>query len=207
MPLQNTDTIHATATPEEMLHPGSRALFRHWQTLRGEMSAPPRDRLDLRKIRNLVPFMFMIERRLGKTHVWRLAGTQICELWGTELTGKAALAQSEQSDRETIARLLDRVIDGHQPFVVRLLLNSVSGKNGAAELIGLPLRARNGAETHVFGVVMPFRHVRQRRHDQVASFELTAAHAIRVGPALGVRSRRAKIASQGFQIINGGRSG
>ena len=202
--MQNTDTIRVRATPEEMLHPGSRALFRYWQTLRGKMSAPPRDWLDLKKIRTLVPFMFIIERRLGKAYVWRLAGTQICDLWGTALTGKSALTHGERSDRETIARLLGCAIDAHHPFVLRFLLNSALGKNVAEELIGLPLRGRDVAGTHVFGVVMPFRQLRLPRHGQVTGFELTAAHTIRV--ELDVR-KLAKIASQGFRVINGGRRG
>ena len=86
--MQMTDTIKAAATPEEILHPGSRALFRYWEALRGEMSAPPRDWLDLRKIRSLVPFLFMIERKPGRDYVWRLAGTKVCRLWSMELTGK-----------------------------------------------------------------------------------------------------------------------
>ena len=205
--MQNTDTIHVRATPEEMLHPGSRTLFRYWETLRGEMSAPPRDWLDLKKIHNLVPFVFMIERKLGGTYVWRLAGTQVCELWGMELTGRPALMQGDRLQRETMARLLDRVVDAHQPFVVRFRLDSAKGASIAAEFVGLPLRARNGAGTHVFGVMMPFRGVRRPSHDQVTGFELTATSTLWTEPAPGARKMPAKIASQGFQVINGGRAG
>jgi hypothetical protein len=207
VPMQNTDTIHARATPEEMLHPGSRALFRYWQTLRGKMSAPPRDWLDLKKIHTLVPFMLMIERGPGKTYAWRLAGTQVCELWGMELTGMPALTQGEKSERETVARLLDRVIDAHQPCVLRFRLNTALGKNVAAEFVGLPLRARKAAGTYVFGVIIPFRQVRRPHHDQVIGLELTAAHTIRAEPVLDARQKPAKIAPQGFRVINGGRAG
>jgi len=204
--MTTTDTIQATATPEEMLHPGSRALFRYWEAIRGEMSAPPRDWLDLKKIRSLVPFLFMIERKPGKSYVWRLAGTRVCELWGAELTGKPAFAQGERFERETVARLLDGVIDTHQPFVLRFRLNSSLGLNVAAEFVGLPLRARNGAATYVFGVVMPFREVSRPRHDQVTGFELSAARTIWTEPVPGAGSTFAKNSQQAFQIINGGRS-
>ena len=36
--------------PEEILHPGSRALFRYWETIRMEDSAPNRRRLDLNRL-------------------------------------------------------------------------------------------------------------------------------------------------------------
>jgi hypothetical protein len=205
--MQNTDTTHVRATPEEMLHPGSRALFRYWESIRGELSAPPRDWLDLKRIHNLLPFVFMIERKLGRSYVWRLAGTQVCELWGMELTGKPALVHSERFERETLARLLDRVIDAHQPLVARFRLDFAEGVSVAAEFVGLPLEAHNGAGTHVFGVMMSFPEVGRSRHDHVTGFELTAARTLWIEPVPGARKMSTKIAAQGFQVINGGRAG
>lgn len=209
--MQTTDTIKVTATPEEILHPGSRALFRYWEAVRGEMSAPPRDWLDLQKIRTLVPYLFMIERKPGKGFIWRLAGTRVCELWGMELTGKPALAQGDRFERETVNRLLDGVVDTHQPFVLRFRLNSASGLNVAAEFVGVPLRARHGEATYVFGVIMPFREVSWPRHDRITTFELSAARTIWTEPVPGARiippARPASANSaQAFQIINGGRA-
>lgn len=206
-----TDTIKASATPEEILHPGSRALFRYWEALRGEMSAPPRDWLDLQKIRSLVPFLFMIERTPGH-FAWRLAGTKVCDLWGMELTGMPALAQGERFERETVTRLLDNVIDDHQPFVLRFRLSSAMGMTVAAELVGVPLRARNNGSIYVFGVVMPFREANWPRHDSVTTFELSAARTIWTEPVPGAldsapgKSARANL-PQAFQIINGGLAG
>lgn len=206
-----TDTIKATATPEEILHPGSRALFRYWEAVRGEMSAPPRDWLDLQKIRSLVPFLFMIERTPTRGFAWRLAGTKVCELWGMELTGMPAMAQGERFERETVTRLLDGVIDDHQPFVLRFRLSSAKGMTVAAEFVGAPLRARNNAATYVFGVIMPFREANWPRHDSVTTFELSAARTIWTEPVPGVadaephRMHRANL-PQAFQIINGGRA-
>ena len=208
--MQMTDTIKAAATPEEILHPGSRALFRYWEALRGEMSAPPRDWLDLRKIRSLVPFLFMIERKPGRDYVWRLAGTKVCRLWSMELTGKPAFVHGDRLERETVNRLLDSVVDTHQPFVLRFRLNSLSGLNIAAEFVGLPLRARHGEATYVFGVIMPFREIRWPRHDLVTTFKLSAARTIWTEPVPGAAKRpppKAPSANSqhAFQIINGGR--
>jgi hypothetical protein len=204
--MQTTDIIQATAAPEEMLHPGSRALFRYWETIRGEMSAPPRDWLDLKKIRNLVPFLFIIERKPGVGYVWRLAGTRVCEFWGIELTGKPALALGERFERETMTCLLDGVVDNHQPFVLRFRLHSSLGASVAAEFVGVPLRARNGSATFAFGVIMPFREVRRPAHDQVTGFELSAARTIWTEPVPGEANVALKISPQAFQVINGGRS-
>lgn len=209
--MQMRDTIKPMATPEEMLHPGSRALFRYWEGVRGEMSAPPRDWLDLRKIPMLVPYLFMIERKPSHGYAWRLAGTRVCELWGKELTGKTAFAVDDRFERDSINRLLAGVVDSHQPFVLRFRLGSESGLSVAAELVGVPLRARQGNATYAFGVIMPFRDVSWARHDPVTSFELSAARTIWTEPVPGADwSRLAKSqpanSQQAFQVINGGRA-
>ncbi|MGE0007845.1 MAG: PAS domain-containing protein, partial [Parvibaculaceae bacterium] len=144
-------------------------------------------------------------RKACAGYVWRLAGTRVCELWGMELTGKPALAMGERFERETVARLLDGVIDTHQPFVLRFRLHSVLGMTVAAEFVGLPLRARNGGATYVFGLVMPFREISRPRHDRVTGFELSAARTIWTEPVPGVAGTPPKIPPQAFQIINGGR--
>jgi len=209
--MQTTDTTKATATPEEILHPGSRALFRYWEGVRGEMSAPPRDWLNLQKIRMLVPYLFMIERKPGQGYFWRLAGTRVCELWGKELTGGPAFIQGDRFERDSISRLLDGVVDAHQPFVLRFRVGSEAGPSVAAELVGVPLRARHGNATYVFGVIMPFREVARAANDPVTSFELSAARIIWTEPVPGLdwgpqaKSPPAK-SQQGFQVINGGRA-
>lgn len=204
--MQTSDTIETTATPEEILHPGSRALLRYWEATRGEMSAPARDWLDLKHIRSLVPFLFLIERIPGQAYIWRLAGTKVCELWGSELTGRPAFAEADGFERDTVHRLVDRVIDAHQPFVLRFRLNSSLGVTVAAELVGMPLRARQDGVTYAFGAVMPFRDVSRHRHDQVTSFELSTARTIWTEPVPASRESRATISPQPFQVINGGRA-
>jgi hypothetical protein len=203
--MQTTDTIQATAAPEEMLHPGNRTLFRYWEAIRGDISAPKRDWLDLRQIRSLIPFLYMIERKPEADYVWRLAGTQVCGLWGMEVTGKPALALRERFEHETVTRLLDAVVDGHQPFVMRFRMHSGSGASVAAEFTGLPLQARNG-DTHVFGAAMPFREARRLHHDHVIGFELCTARTLCAEPIRQAVDTPLKTSRQPFQIINGGLS-
>jgi len=191
-------------TPEEFLHPASRALFRYWESIRGEMSAPPRDWLDLTKVRNLIAHMFMIERVAGKGFVWRLAGTRVCDLWGTELTGKPVLAWGDSFEQQTVRLLFDSVIDRHQPCVLRFRLGSDSGASIAAELVAVPLRARSGQATFALGVVSSFREIARPRRDQASVVELTAARSIWIEPVpeTGIAGAFVESSSQPFRMIN-----
>lgn len=203
-----TDIPNQTAASEDILHPGSRALFRHWEAIRGENSAPRHAQLDLARIRDLVPSLFIAEHSFRQGYVWRLAGTHICQLWRRELTGTPIAAGWDGFERDTIERLFNGVVRRHQPFVLRFRLTSSLGHVIAAEMIGLPLLARHVKMTHVFGAVMPFRSLSMLRYDAVTRLEIQSARVIWTEPLPADHAMRP--ANRGdafspFEIIAGGR--
>jgi hypothetical protein len=196
--------------PEEVLHPGSRALFRYWESIRGEDFAPSRRRLDLDRIRALVPSLFIFERRPGKGYVWRLAGTKLCQLWRRELTGTAVLSEWDAFEKHTIERFLDGVVLSHQPFVLKFRLVSSIGHDIGAEMIGLPLRSLNGNDIHVFGAIMPFRDIEPLGYDHICAIELASARVIWTEPlpvtaSTNARKFDAVTRVQPLRAITGGR--
>jgi hypothetical protein len=79
-----TGQIETSQAESQILHPSSRALFRFWEAMRAERAAPHRALLDLKQVGGLVPDLFILERdRPRHSYRWRLAGTRICELTGT----------------------------------------------------------------------------------------------------------------------------
>jgi hypothetical protein len=192
--------------PEEILHPGSRALFRYWEATRGEESAPNRRRLDLNSIRAFVPCLFIVERHPSKGHIWRLAGTKLCQLWKRELTGSPFLSGWDDFERLTAERLLDGVIRAHQPFVLRFRLFTSLGHDIGAEMIGLPLRAITGGGTHVFGGIMPFRDIDALGYDRICAVELSTARVIWTEPLPADHFRSPGLTAQPLRLIPGGRA-
>jgi len=193
--------------PEEILHPGSRTLFRYWEAIRGEDSAPNRGKLDLKKISALVSCLFIFERHPLKGYVWRLAGTRICQLWRRELTGSPAFSGWDAFERHTTERLLDGVVTSHQPFVLRFRLFTSLGQNIGAELIGLPLRSLSGSDTHVFGALMPFHDIDTLGYDRISGIEMVTARVIWTEPLPGDRfPPLQRPVPQPLRIIAGGRS-
>jgi hypothetical protein len=197
--------------PEEILHPGSRALFRYWETIRGEDSAPSRRQLNLSKIRAYVPCLFIFEHRPQKGYVWRLAGTRLCELWRRELTGSSLFLGWDAFEKHTTERLLDGVIHAHQPFVLKFRLFTSLGHDIGAEMIGLPIRAIRGEDTHVFGGIMPFRDIGALGYDRISAVELSTARVIWTEPVPGDHPRLQlrpdlAAAAQALRIIPGGRA-
>ncbi|MBL8893813.1 MAG: PAS domain-containing protein [Rhizobiales bacterium] len=183
-----------TKPPGDVLHPGSRAIFRHWEAIRGEDSAPHRDAVNLRQLGQFVSWLFIMERSpRTEGYIWRLAGSKVCDLWRRELTGSEFLTGWDRFEFETIRRLLDGVSKNLQPCTLRLRLTTSLAQVIDVEIIALPLRARDGS-IHVFGGVLPFRDVEALGHERIANVEFCSARTIWTEPVPGERvARTAKV--------------
>jgi hypothetical protein len=75
-----------------------RALFDHWDRLRGDRLLPARAEIDPGAIKPLLPFIFILESRAPNEARIRLAGTGLRDLFGFETTGRnlVKLAPPEQ---------------------------------------------------------------------------------------------------------------
>jgi len=205
-----TETIEAIEPNTEILHPGSRKLFRYWEGIRGERAAPNHESIDLKAIKDIVPWLFILEwSRARKSFRWRLAGTGVCQLWRTELTGTEVMKGWDRFEYQTVSRLLEGVTTSLQPCAFRLRLVTFLGHQLPVEMIALPIRAKGNIATHVFGTVMPFRDLGSHGYDSISGIQLLSARVIWTEPVPGdslisEKSRRQEFSP--FQLITGGRN-
>jgi hypothetical protein len=193
-----------------ILHPGTRTLYRYWETIRAENAAPNRDDLDLKQITAIVPNLMMLERdNMRQTYNWRLAGTNTCMLYRRELTGTNVLAGWDKFERDTINKLLDKVVTSLQPCLIRFRLTTNMDQVIGAEMLGLPLHARNGSRFHVFGGVFPFRDVASIDYESIKQMELSGARTIWTehlpGDKLVAQLSNGSRQMAGLRVIQGGR--
>ena len=204
------DSKDASQAYAHIRHPGTRALFSFWEKIRGEKAAPGRDDLDLRQISPIVPNLLILERdHLHQSYKWRLAGSEICQFYRQKLTSTNALAGWGGFERNTLKQLFDTVVTGLQPCLVRFQLSTDLGQVIGAELLGLPILAKNGTRFHVFGGIFPLRDISQLGYDSVTGLELSAARSIWTEPLPGDRLVAGldspRITSPGLTLIRGGR--
>lgn len=194
-----------------ILHPSSRMLFRFWETMRAERSAPTRAELDLKFIRPLVSQLYISEYapQLRKFK-WRLAGTGLCELYRCELTGGDMLADWDSFETDVIGRYLRGTMEHHQPSVFRTRFTTDRDQTVGAEMVALPLLSADGSATHIFGGVFPFREIWSLGYGAITRMELTGARSIwtenipvPLPDAIAPPIRR----NRGFRVIAGGRDG
>lgn len=196
----------------QILHPGTRLLFRHWETVRAEKAAPKRDDLDLRRIRDLLPSIVIIESADGTdAYRWRLAGTDACHLMRRELTGTDALGLGDQFEKATIRKLYLSVINSLQPCLIRYRLTTNEAAVIAVEQVGLPLLNNQQTRAYILGAIFPFSDVSKLNYSSIAGFELASARTIWTehlpGDKLVERLAHPPAAVRNFRVIEGGRAG
>ncbi len=201
--------VHELSQAEShILHPGTRALYRHWEGIRAENAAPNRTDLNLKRISDLLPKLVIIEREdMEHSYKWRLVGTQTCQLYKDEITGKDALLGWAGFERDTIAKLFEGVVTNLQPCLIRIRLTTTENQVIAAEMIGLPVRAQNSSKIHIFGGIFTFRELADYNYCGIASLELSSARTIWTEPLPGdtlAASLNGNGSKSSFKIINGG---
>jgi hypothetical protein len=203
------DINDSSQADSQILHPGTRSLYRYWETIRAENAAPDRSALDLKQIKALIPNLFVIERdNLRNSFKWRLAGMCVCALYRQQLTAMDALGRWDSFERATVQTLYGNVVTGLQPCLLRFRLTTNEGKTLGAEQVCLPLLSKNHAQIHIFGGIFPFQELAELRHETITGVELSGARTIWTehlpGDKLVAKLRRS---SAGLTVISGGKQG
>lgn len=207
--MQNLDRPTNSETQNQILHPGSRHLFRYWESLRAERPCPRKDEIVLKNIVEVVPNLAIIERdNAKKGWQFRLAGTKIYTLFGKEMTNSDALQGFDSFERGVVNNCLDISQTRMQPCLVRMRFISEHNAVIASEMIGLPILNGNDGKVQIFGGLFPFHDSRLSSDTAFIRRELASARMIwtehDTGDALlGAVGRKAP---PQFQVIQGGLS-
>ncbi len=198
----------------QILHPGSRQLFRHWEMLRAERPCPTREEFDLAALKQIMPDMVVIERDfLRNSFKFRLAGTRVGALFQQTLTATNVMMGWDEFEVDVISRHLLTVINQQQPAVIRMRLTTDRSQEIAAELLGLPVQMCNSHRIQIIGGVFPFRAAKTLGHTAVTRRQLVSARVIwtehqapllRLQPDINQPQLRQTVRS--FQLIDGGKT-
>ena len=204
------DNTDASQADSQIMHPGTRNLFRFWEKIRAENAAPSRNDLDLRQISDIVPNLVILDRDLlHQTYKWRLAGSEVCQLYRQQLTNSDALQGWGIFEKNTLKQVFDAVVTSLQPCLVRFRLTTDRDQLIAAELLGLPMHARNGLRFHIFGGIFPFRDSAGLGYESIVHRELSGTRIIWTEPLPGDKLvaslQSSNPALGGLRLIKGGR--
>jgi hypothetical protein len=177
MPMTINQDVSQTGM--QMLHPGSRKLFRYWESIRAERPCPERSDINLRQIVEIMPNMVILEMNQLQTQwVYRLAGTEVCVLTNGGKTGQDALADWDNFEREVVSKAFAISQDRKQPCLVRMRFVFDKAPILAAELIILPVFDAKTQQTQLIGGLFPLLNGKQLLTSALVRRELVSARMI-----------------------------
>lgn len=190
----------------QLLHPGSRILFRHWESVRAERPCPERNDMDLRAISKLMPALAVIEKdQTTNSPMFKLAGTAICDLFQRQMTGADVGLAMEHFERRVVDETLLRSLQTLQPCLIRLRFLSVEGTATTAEFLSLPVLNRSIGSYQLFSGIFSFAEQSNGKSNTLARIELVATRMIWTEHLIGEQFS-GQPAPHHFRVIQGGMS-
>ena len=86
-------------------------LYKYWNGVRAGRIAPRRLEIEPARIAGILAETFMLERITAAEFQFRLAGSRLCELFGSELRGTDFLDGWNAADRDLLERQLAAVCE------------------------------------------------------------------------------------------------
>ncbi|MHA6286955.1 PAS domain-containing protein [Maricaulis sp. CAU 1757] len=146
-----------------MRHAQTKALHAYWQTRRHGSAVPQRADIEPQDIAQLLGHVFILWRADPQHHIFRLAGTHLCELYQREFRDQNFLSLWRGADRTHIQTVLESAITGAAPAWVVARAAAIGGLQVPIEISFLPLRSADGPVDRILGLFQPLDDVRPLR--------------------------------------------
>jgi hypothetical protein len=140
-----------------MKHPSNRELFEYWNERRGERLAPERADIEPSAIRQVLGDTFVLEITGNGNHLFRLAGTRLCALFGRELKTESFLPLWQRTGQASVRELIAVVME-EKVGIVASAHGATSDDTLAPvqlEMVLLPLASTSRTEARVIGALAP----------------------------------------------------
>lgn len=141
---------------DAMKHNTSQALFTYWNEVRNGRPAPRRFDIEPGRISHILSDTLILERLDFETYRFRLAGTDVCNLFGFELRGEEFFTLwEEEGDRITFERALSRITRHCEVGVFEFTGVAACGTPVTCELVLLPLIHNGSRIDRLVGAISP----------------------------------------------------
>lgn len=133
-------------------------LYSYWNDIRAGRLAPKRFEVEPAQIAGLLPDTFILERIDPETTRFRLAGTRICEIFGSEFRGQNLLDLVGPEDRMTLKRQMSVIANQGAVGLFTFSSENPAGKPVTWEMLTLPLLHLNNEIDRFLGSVAMHDH-------------------------------------------------
>jgi hypothetical protein len=192
-----------------LLHPLSRKFFRHWESCRAERACPDRDSFMLAPIAEVLPNMFVLDRNLVTgSYTFRLAGTQVGEIFRQPLTGTDALSGWDKFERDVLSKSLTLTATALQPSAFRMRLKTSGNHVVGVEMVAVPVEMRGSTRIQIIGGMFAFCETQSFDYDKIIQRELVSNRLIWTehSSAADIANYAAQPSPTQLRVIQGGKA-
>lgn len=137
-----------------MTQAASRRLFEYWMRLKGQRAAPDRSEIEPADIGPILRDTFILERADDEAMRYRLAGTRLCGLSGSELRGEDWLDGWNRADREALVTMFRTMAREAAAAVMLVAAANERGQQIRLETLVLPLANREQGLSRIIGTTV-----------------------------------------------------
>jgi hypothetical protein len=197
----------ASTSNEDVLHPGSRTLFRYWESLRAERACPERSEFKLADVKDVIPYLFIWAKDTARDGFrYQLSGTAVDHLSCQTMTGRDVLIGWDSFERDAMMRVFRTAHEDVQPALVRMRLFTGLNEIIGAELIALPFQRPQSREIELIGGMFPFTDLGRTVIDRISHRQLVTARTIWTEHVPTTSSEPPAVVNTPFRVIQGGRT-
>jgi hypothetical protein len=98
-----------------MKHRNSHFAVGYWSRIRNGRATPDQSDIDPKALKRLLPFVFLLDAR-GGSFIYRLAGTTLCERYGSELRGRDYFLHWDPESSARLSELLRQSLRARLPL-------------------------------------------------------------------------------------------
>jgi hypothetical protein len=147
-------------------------LYAYWDELRAGRMAPLRLEIDPSRLGAILPEILLLERTDASAWCYRLAGTRLCEIFGTELRGTDILDGWNATDRAVLAAHLKHTCERGAGVLLTMEAGADNVRRAEMEALLLPLMHADNTAGRVIGAISPTTSPHWLGHDRLVEKRL-----------------------------------
>jgi hypothetical protein len=186
-----------------MKHPSSQQFFAYWDEVRGSEAAPARSAFEPGPIRHLLGDSFVLAYEHVSGFPFRVAGTRLCALLGSDIKGQRFDALWGSKSRKEVEDLIGIAAE-EQIGTIAGATTVVNGMPLFLELLLLPFANRPHTPASVTGILAPLTVPAVPDFGGVRELELTSWRHVGHRPqSIGKRMLRKLSMARGLMVYEG----
>lgn len=162
-----------------MKHRNSHLLVGYWSRLRRGRAVPDQTEVDPRAIKRMLSYVFIIDAQDIERPVYRLAGTSLCERFGTELRGISFLAHWEGESRKALMGLLKQSLATKKPLCLSSIGATADCGMVELETVLTPVTFNGAEPTRFLGMVQVLTDINALAGRPIAFERLIGSQMVR----------------------------